>query len=215
MYQYKQYADYKFIDSMSDKDAWTSLNFIQFVKDECSAYGIRCLLKNTRYLREGKIYCAGWFSSEVPALAVAMKNPTALEILVHEYAHMTQWMDGIILWHAAGDSLGKLGDWLDGRRVRDINDHIDMIRELELDNEKRSVRIIKAWNLPIDTGKYIQRANTYIHFYNWLKETRRWSRPTNSPYKNPRVISAMSSKFNMNYTKLSPRIRKIFAEENV
>ncbi len=65
---------------------------------------------------------------------------------------------------------------------------------MELDNEKRSVAIIKAWDLPIDVKTYTQKANAYIQFYNWMFFTRRWCTPQNSPYKNPKTASEKARK---------------------
>jgi hypothetical protein len=106
-------------------------------------------------------------------------------------------------------------DWLDGKNIRNIDKHIAVARDLELDNEKRSVKVIKKFNLKVDLENYVRKANAYVIFYNWLRKTRKWSKPNNSPYKNENVKSAMSTKFNMNYKTLSPRLEKIFREENI
>jgi hypothetical protein len=45
--------------------------------------------------------------------------------------------------------------------------------------------------------------------------TRRWSTPKNSPYKNEKVLGVMSTKFNMNYNKMSKKVFKVFKEENI
>ena len=62
-----------------------------------------------------------------------------------------------------------------------MHKYIGYTRDLELDNEKRAVRMIRKWKLSVDVDKYIKGANAYIHFYNWMGYTRRWSKPTNSP----------------------------------
>jgi hypothetical protein len=202
--------------SLTDEEAWTVLNFADFVKKECNSANVKFDLRKSKSIRDGKFTCAGWFTSDKPAeLVVAMNRADALEILVHEYAHMTQWMDGILIWYSAGDSILYVSRWLENRSVADIDYHIGMVRDMELDNEMRSVDIIKAWNLPIDIDKYIQKANAYLMFYNWLRVSRRWSRPAKSPYTSKAIVESMSTKFDMNYEKFPPELQELFQLESI
>jgi hypothetical protein len=192
------------------------LQFVEFVKQECKRYNIKCKLKPVKYLRlSGNIKCSGYFDEEEPALAVATNRQDWLEILVHEYCHLTQWLDNGSIWKKGTTSLAYVFEWLAGADVKRVNKHIDAARDLELDNEKRSVAMIKKWDLNIDTDSYIKKANAYVQFYNYMKQTRKWCVPNNSPYKNARVVDAMSTKFNLNYKKLSKRLEKVFIQENI
>jgi len=128
---------------------------------------------------------------------------------------MTQWLDGMSLWRKANDSLGLVDDWLAGKEVDNIEEHLNNARDLELDNEKRSVEMIKKWNLPIDVDLYTKKANAYVQFYNYMKESRRWSVPGRSPYSVPEVLEVMSDKFDMNYDELTPEIHKVFVEQGI
>jgi hypothetical protein len=194
--------------------------FIEFVKRDCKRHGIKCDLRNTRYVKlSNSIKCSGWFDSEGKRLVVSMNRPDALSILAHEYAHLTQWQDCINgkfkLWNTSSTSLFKVDEWLAGKSVRNIKQHLAVARDLELDNEKRTVELIKKYNLSIDITDYIKRANAYVHFYNWLGHTRRWCTPANSPYNNEDVISVMSGKFNMRYDTLSKRVYGAFAKARI
>jgi len=86
---------------------------------------------------------------------------------------------------------------------------------LERNNEMRSVRLINEWGLSIDVDKYIKKANSYLMFYNWMKQTRRWCKPNNMPYHNKRVVAAMPTNFKMDYTKLPKKFETIYREENI
>ncbi len=194
--------------------------FIQFVKQECKRYGVKCDLRPTKYVKlSGSIKCSGWFDSEAKQLVVAMNRPDGLSILVHEYAHLTQWQDCLAgkfpLWSKSTESLNKVDGWLDGKRVYNIKRHLGVNRDLELDNEKRSVKLIRKHGLSINIPGYIRRANAYVQFYNWMFFTRRWSNPTNSPYNNPTVIEAMSDRFNMQYGEMSKKVFKAFKTANI
>ena len=134
---------------------------------------------------------------------------------MHEYCHMTQWLDGIPLWKEAEEALSGMWDWLSGEEIENVEKSIDIARDLELDNEKRTVEMIKKWKLPIDVNEYIRKANAYVLFYNYLKKTRKWSEPTNSPYINKNIVEAMSDKFDMDYEKLSPELFELYKREKI
>ena len=52
-------------------------------------------------------------------------------------------------------------------------------------------------------------------FYNWLSITRKWSKVGQGASMNARIVSEMSDKFDMDYSKMSPKLKKIFKEENI
>ena len=192
------------------------LQFIAHVKKVCKIYGVKCSLRKSKYVKmDGNVRCSGWFDEETPELVVAINREDWIEILAHEYSHLTQWVEQIPIWKKAEVSLGKVWEWLDGKNRKNIQEHISVARDLELDNEKRSVAIIKEFDLNVDIDNYIRKANAYVQFYNWIAITRRWSKPNNSPYKNEKLKSAMSTKFNMKYDKLTPKLEKIFREEEI
>jgi hypothetical protein len=193
--------------------------FVRWVKKQCRKHGVKCKLKNVSYLRlSGNIRCSGYFddaTSDSPTLVVAMNRRDWVEILVHEYCHLTQWLDQESIWTKAGDSLPLIDEWLSGVEVPDIEKHLGVARDLELDNEKRSVALMRKWNLDVDIGLYIQKANAYIQFYNYLGKTRRWSNPVNAPYGNETIRNAMPADFSMNYKKMGKRLEKLFENENI
>ena len=190
--------------------------FIRFVRSECKTYGVKLSLKKRKYLvLSGSMRCSGYFDDYNKELAVAMEHPEGLSTLVHEFAHLTQWVDNCEAWRKLGDSLNKLHDWLEGKEVKGIKKALARARDLELDNEKRAVKLIKEWNLPIDTKRYTQKANAYVQFYNWMYFTRRWCTVKNSPYRNPKIYGEMPTIFNMNYKEMSDKYKKVFEESGI
>jgi len=191
-------------------------NFVDHVKTECKAMGIKVELRKSKTLNLGKgIRCAGYFDEEGMKLVVAVNHPLALGVLVHEYGHFTQWVENIPIWKKAGSSLNYVEAWLNGEEVKNIKKWIALSRDLELDNEKRTVKLIKEFGLPIDVDLYTKRANAYVLFYNWLLTSRRWSSPSNSPYRNSIILEACSTKFNMKYGELSARVRQAFVDAGI
>ena len=194
------------------------LAFIDFVKQECKRVGIKCILKNVKSVKlsEGSnARCSGYFDSENKELVVSMKRPDSLAILVHEYCHLTQWEEQIPLWKKADVSLTKIDEWLCGKEIRNIKKHLAIARDLELDNEKRSVKMIRKWKLSINIKDYIQKANSYIHFYNYIYYTRKWSKPKNTPYTNKQIQAIMSDRFNMRYDVLPEKIHNAFVAAKI
>lgn len=196
--------------------------FTDFVKSECKKHGVHFKEYKRPYINYSKtIKCAGFFADgeddifKKPTLAYAKGNPDYMALLVHEYGHMTQWLDNIPIWKEATFSLDYLDRWLNGEDFDDIYKHIDIAKEIELDNEKRSVELIKKWGLPLDIPTYIRKANAYVQFYLYLKESRRWSQPNKSPYSVIEIIELMSDEFDMDYDTLDPKIRQTFIDHNI
>jgi hypothetical protein len=190
--------------------------FIKHVRSECRRTGIKVELRQVKYLRLGQgMKCSGYFDEENKKLVVAMLNPVSVEVLVHEFGHFTQWDEKIPIWKDAGWAMGHIEEWLNGKTKRNIEKWMSLSRDLELDNEKRSVQLIKDFNLPINTEKYTKSANAYVLFYNWMLTSRKWCKPGNTPYSNKTVLNACSPKFNMRYDQLSARMRQAFEESGI
>lgn len=190
--------------------------FIKHVKQECGKHNVKCILKNTQSIRlQDNTLCSGYFDGYT--LAVSMNSPDFLSTLVHEYSHLTQWRDKLPLWNECdiNKSHSKVEKWLAGENIYVIEKHLALCRDLELDNEKRSVKVIKQFNLEIDIDLYIKKANAYVQFYNYMLHSRKWCTPTNSPYLNQRLLDVMPNTFSMNYKTISKKVFKIFEEEGI
>lgn len=192
------------------------LDFIQYVKNRCKEHGVKCVLPKTQSVRMNDgVRCSGYFDESIPILVSSIGRPDWIEILAHEYSHLTQWVERIPLWIEAETSLAFVWEWLEGKDCKNIEHHLNVARDLELDNEKRAVKVIKAFELDVDIDNYIRKANAYVAFYNWMKITRKWCKGNNTPYRNENVKNAMSAKFNMNHNILSKKSEKVFRQENI
>lgn len=190
--------------------------FVKYVKKQCKLNGIKCDLRNTKYVKlSGNIKCSGYFDEQDKRLVVAMNRLDWLQILAHEYSHLTQWVDNCDEWVKGCEGLPYVDEWLSGQKVPNIKRYLAYARDLELDNEKRTLAVIKKWNFDMDLDDYVRKANAYVMFYNYIYHTRKWSSPENSPYSNWNIISKMSNKFNMRYKNMSERLFKLFQSENV
>lgn len=183
--------------------------FLNFVKLECEKNKIKFILIPHEYMIIGGIPCSGAFYQS-NKLMVAINNEYAYEVLLHEYCHMLQWLENIQEWkNAQKINSKKFNNWFDGKNCKNIKTYIDYIIDLELENEKRSVKMIKKLNLDfIDIKRYIKKANVYIQFYNWVLIHRKWSKPGKPMHKSESILDLVPSKFSMNYRKIPKRLEK-------
>jgi len=194
--------------------------FMKYVEKEVTKSGIKFLpVKKTYVSVEGNVRVSGYFDSGDMELAVAIKLPEIewLQVLVHEYSHFRQFKanckawkqttvngedvcDAIFLWVSYQNRISR--KLLKGHTIRTIN--------LELDCEKRTVRNIRKFSLPLDIPTYIQKANSYLYFYNYAMLRRRWWKPNKSPYRNEKVWSEFPTSFMKRYHGLPKKYVELY-----
>lgn len=187
----------------------TQEQFISYVKEECKKHNIICDLRKTRYVKIDGLACTGAFFPD-GKIVVAMKNPDAYEVLVHEYCHMLQSFENIKEWknHEKINNIEFI-EWFKGAPSKNIKKYIKWIIAVELENEKRSVELIKKLNLDfIDIPLYIKKANIYLQFYNWVLIHRKWTKPNKPMHKCKRLLKLVPKTFTMDYTKIGNRLEK-------
>lgn len=191
--------------------------FLKEVRATCREHGIRFYEGKGKYIKlSGNIKCGGYFDHTNKVLAYASNHPIALGILAHETCHLDQWLENPKKFEKY-DEIGLIDDWLSGTNVNDkkLDKAIKLAMELELDCEKRTANKIVKYSLPIDLGNYIRRANVYVYFYLWLRKTRKWSKPNNSPYQIDEIINAVPSKFLSDYSVLPKKLEKLFEKYDI
>lgn len=124
----------------------------------------------------GDSKCSGLFyldSRDNPIIKIAKGGPENewIGILVHEYCHFLQWKDDIKVWKKFSDNCATFDDlMLNPKKYK--NEIIDLIA-LELDCEKKAVRILKA-NQLLDIEDYIKSANAILLKYAYLYHYNKW-----------------------------------------
>jgi hypothetical protein len=82
-----------------------------------------------------------------------------------------------------------------------------IIRAMERDCEKRAIKVIKQFNLQIDTKLYAKRANCYIYSHFLMEKTRKFYAYKKSPYRSPVVLKIMpSSMAVLSHKSIPPKI---------
>ena len=153
-----------------------------------------------------------------PTLAVAKGKPYKewVMILVHESSHMDQWIEKSKYWSNnfinGRESVEYIDDWISGKEYsdKDIGDFIKRSIDVELDCEKRTIDKLKKYNIDINIAEETQKANSYILFYNIVKEFRKWNEVGKAPYQIKEVWSKMSKEFDMNYSSVDSDIKNLY-----
>jgi len=193
--------------------------FVNHVSDTAKSHNVEFILSKERSV-DG---CNGFFSEDPDQLVVATGQPVSrwLPILVHESAHMDQWIeqipewsdcyiegceiemfDVVIMWTSHQVELNK----------QQLTKYITGSRNVELDCEKRAAAKIIELGLDIDSDEYIQKANAYIWFYTLLARTRKWYSIDKEPYNIPAIWKTMPMHFDNDYTKVPAKMKKLYLE---
>lgn len=190
--------------------------FIRDLEKKCQENNVKLELhKGNEVKYDANLVCTGYFDVDSPGeenaiLACALGDYSSIYVstLVHESCHMDQWLEGAKIWENH-TSCGVIDLWMDGNQIKNVKKHIKLVRDLELDCEKRTVKKIEEYDLPINIKEYTKKANAYIHLYNYIEITRKWSV---EPYKNERVWKNLPDRFREKryYNNLPKKIEKLF-----
>jgi len=179
---------------MNDQD------IIRFIKEECEKNNITMVVDDAEFTYADSIPCTGYFDHDQMKLAIAIKAPKAILILIHEYCHMRQWIEQCDAWKEYEESdSGVIMDWWLARKIELTEEqqlkYFNIVAKLELDCEKRTVEFMKANGLESQVDVYIQSANAYILSYQFTRRLRSWNKPGQAPYNNPKVVEILPTTF--------------------
>ena len=153
------------------------LGFIDYARGQCAYAGVtlKFFARPTLRGREtsGSI---GYFHDRKRVLYVATENAEWACVAAHELGHMQQWMENSSLYDPEDCSLTFDG-WLDKtRRLKPAQLHevTRRVQRMELDAERRALRLIKRFHLTSDLTGYIQDANLYVWCYEVARRLKAW-----------------------------------------
>ena len=185
---------------------------------------VEALLKKTRTtlvfsVDEPKIEgnkVGGYFSDEDNEIVITSKDGWD-EILVHEFCHYLQCKEKSKYWTNLDidntNCLDLMWKWLNNE-IELSKPKLDMIfarvRDMELDCERRTVKLIKQFNMTIDIKEYICQANIYIYYYNYAKVTRKWFPSDIGPSNMDKLFPLMPRSMSGPRSKMTDEIHKSF-----
>lgn len=195
---------------------------IEDIEKVAEAHNITIKLPNTSnivYDSSGNVKVSGYFDGEVKELACAVGKPESewIPIFLHEACHMFQFIENCKAWSDTEldkyhESYGTMDSFFQGWYIPKglLRRAFKAAFNCELDCEKRTVELIKQYNLEIDLEEYIQKANSYIWGYQLMYKYRQWYVDGKSPYSVEAVWKAMPKHFNVDYDNMPPEIENLY-----
>lgn len=195
--------------------------FVKHVKTIAKKHGVTIKIsqsKNVRGPGETSL-CAGYFYDDgkhrtIVVAAGKKTNHDWVAVLAHEYSHMMQWIEGDKTYKDTSmrngeDSYYHLSMLESGKakyskRLRQIYTRKTIMCELNC--ERRTVKTIQEFNLPINVKQYKKEAAAILYKYLLLCKTGRWyGSPTE---KNKTVLSKIKPSLKGRFIKLPAEIEK-------
>lgn len=164
--------------------------FIGLAITECLKYGVKVEFSPHKSVKDDYGRYAGCFTERndkgEKEIRIAAYYPFKawIQIFIHEYCHFLQWKDGDPAFAKLSRSRNldnDIWDWLAGKDIpmRRVKNSIRAYQKMELECEKKVVKLIDEYGLSIDKNMYIRGANSYVLFYGIIEKTRKWFK--NSP----------------------------------
>jgi hypothetical protein len=183
--------------------------FVSHVKQHLAQYGMRLVIGRGKLLNCGGYRCEGYFSDKEKVIKIARHGTNFLETLVHEYCHFLQYLSNSKIYIKSDKAILIVDAWFAGQNFdqEKLRKAFFIIRAMERDCEKRAIRMIKKFNLEIDTKLYAKRANCYIYSHFLMEKTRKFYAYKKSPYRSPLVLKVMpSSMAVLSHRSIPPKI---------
>lgn len=153
-------------------------DFIGLVVNTCIEHGYTAqfIAEESVKVPNTEIKCSGYLDGKLKLLAVGTKRPADiwLGVLAHEFCHLLQGLDNHPYFTSEVVYDELFDKWLEGQDVDNIEFVIKQVRDVELDCEKRTVELIKQYNLPINLDEYIRMSNAYVLSHNLMLKKRKF-----------------------------------------
>ncbi|MBT3416859.1 hypothetical protein HON86_03130 [Candidatus Woesearchaeota archaeon] len=189
--------------------------YLENIKEETSKHNVKLILRNTTYVDVDGSPANGYFGEEPLELVVATNKEKEIwiPILIHEHAHMDQWIEQCPAYTDTWmnneiDSLDVLYSWMNGKEYPDdlVKKASDLSRDLELDCERRALKKIKKYKLPIDHLNYIKAAAANVHHYNYMHIRRKLaSKRGYSTYDDIGILNTMPITLRGNFRRMTKK----------
>jgi hypothetical protein len=172
-----------------------SKDFIHHVRCHLEEYNFKLIFANAYQVNTGNGHrCTGFFDDSQRVIRVAKKSSNWLETLVHEYCHFLDYLESpsrqlqkedkalaICEKHIKGDICP----------TRDVIYAFRTVAHMEWKCDRRAVKLIQDWNLPIDIDHYIREANLYVYLYHMYRKYRTF----NNRQPSWRILAEMPDTF--------------------
>jgi hypothetical protein len=168
------------------KTSKASKDFLKYVRKICKDNGVTLKFGKGRLVKMQpfNFKVAGYFDEEEKLLHCGrgLNESDFLSTLVHEFAHVLQWIDGDTTYkncdHEKYGSVQNLVcQWIKDEvsiRDRELINYTKKMIACELNAERRAVKLIKKFDLPIDIKRYSEHASATLYTYWMTLKTKKW-----------------------------------------
>lgn len=189
---------------------------------ELQKYKVNINLTKDKFIflpEENNIHVKGyWNDSNSSQLtfgcAMGKTEPSAwMMTFAHEFCHFIQWREKTQEWINFNELDGNIASKIytdEKLNQKQIDYYLNTMRDIEIDCEKRTVRLLDQYKIPYNKKEYIRSANVYIHFYNHIKVYRKWYSTKNVPYMMDSLKQVTSTRFYRNYDEIPDMLKKQF-----
>lgn len=187
------------------------------IKQECKKHGVQFYQgRGNTVLFRDNVKSNGYFTDGAegfpPRLAIAGKGKNLLDVLVHEYCHMQQFLEQSPEWTAL-EGKGQIWEWVggvDGFTEEELDESFKAAYGIEVDCEVRSIMQHREWKTGLNEEEYIQKANAYTMFYLFMRENRVWYQMGREPYSLKEVWSQMPKSFTFDRLECYNKVHHLF-----
>jgi hypothetical protein len=186
--------------------------FVRHVKNHLAEYGMRLVIGQGKLVNVGGYRCVGYFDEGKRVIKIAKKSSDFMSTLVHEYCHFLQCISKSKIFQKSDAAGIMIDEWFNGKDYpeKKLKRAFFLVRAMERDCEKRAVKIIKKFNLEIDSKMYAKKANCYIYSHFMMEKTRKFHSYKKSPYHSRIVLKIMpSSMAVLSHRSIPPKIYSI------
>lgn len=186
--------------------------FVRHVKNHLAEYGMSLVIGRGKLVNVGGYRCVGYFDEGKRVIKIAKKSNDFMSTLVHEYCHFLQCISKSKIFKKSDSAGIMIDEWFNGKDYpeKKLKRAFFLVRAMERDCEKRAVKIIKKFNLEIDSKMYAKKANCYIYSHFLMEKTRKFHSYKKSPYHSPLVLKIMpSSMAVLSHRSIPPKIYSI------
>lgn len=186
--------------------------FVRYVKNHLAEYGIKLVIGQGRMVNVGGYRAVGYFSESEKVIKIARKSTDFMCTLVHEYCHFLQYINNSKIYKKSDIAGYIIDEWFRGKEYapEKIKRAFFLVRAMERDCEKRAIKIIKKFNLQIDSKMYAKKAHCYIYSHFMMEKTRKFYSYKKSPYHSPVVLKIMpTSMAVLSHKTIPPKIYSV------
>lgn len=200
-------------------------SYLEDLENETTSRGVKLDLRDTTYLRIEGIAVEGYFCEDTPALVTSVKKPQKLwlPVLVHEHCHMDQWIEKDPSYTETWMKDEKLcaidifDRWIKGEDFSEeiVKRTAKLNRDIELNCERRALKKIKKYDLPINPEEYVRSAAANVHHYNYILKRRKMAGKPGFPcYNDNKILETMPITLRGNFNRITNKQLEAFEEFN-